>query len=275
MHLTAITRTFMPKISKQERTDKMGAIIAFANQKGGVGKTTSAVNVAAALGKLGKKALLVDMDPQGNATSGVGISKKQIKVSTYELLIGTATAEDAIIQTKFKNLSIIPSNIALVGAEVDLLDVEKREQRAKTALTPLKDLYDYILIDCPPALSMLTINAFVAADGLIIPMQCEYFALEGLSQLTGTVKKVRQLYNPDLQMTGILLTMYNGRLNLTAGVVREIKKYYADKLFKQPISRGVKLSEAPSYGEPICYHDPYGKGSLEYAAVAKELMLRI
>lgn len=253
----------------------MGAIIAFANQKGGVGKTTSAVNVAAALGKLGKKALLVDMDPQGNATSGVGISKKQIKVSTYELLIGTATAEDAIIQTKFKNLSIIPSNIALVGAEVDLLDVEKREQRAKTALAPLKDLYDYILIDCPPALSMLTINAFVAADGLIIPMQCEYFALEGLSQLTGTVKKVRQLYNPDLQMTGILLTMYNGRLNLTAGVVREIKKYYADKLFKQPISRGVKLSEAPSYGEPICYHDPYGKGSLEYAAVAKELMLRI
>ena len=253
----------------------MGAIIAFANQKGGVGKTTSAVNIAAALGKLGKKALLVDMDPQGNATSGVGISKKEIKVSTYELLIGTAKAEDAIIQTKFKNLSIIPSNIALVGAEVDLLDVEKREQCAKTALAPLREVYDYILIDCPPALSMLTINAFVAADGLVIPMQCEYFALEGLSQLTGTVKKVRQLYNPDLQMTGILLTMYNGRLNLTAGVVREIKKYYADKLFKQPISRGVKLSEAPSYGEPICYHDPYGKGSLEYAAVAKELMMRI
>ncbi len=253
----------------------MAAIIAFANQKGGVGKTTSAVNLAAALGKLGKKALLVDMDPQGNATSGVGISKKEIKVSTYELLIGTATAEDAIIPTKFKNLSVIPSNIALVGAEVDLLEIEKREQCAKNALAPIKDKFDYILIDCPPALSMLTINAFVAADGLVIPMQCEYFALEGLSQLTGTVKKVRQLYNPALQMTGILLTMYNGRLNLTAGVVREIKKYYAEKLFKQPISRGVKLSEAPSYGEPICYHDPYGKGSLEYNAVAKELMLRI
>ena len=253
----------------------MGAIIAFANQKGGVGKTTSAVNIAAALGKLGKKVLLVDMDPQGNATSGVGVSKKEIKASTYELLIGTAKAEDTILQTKFKNLSIIPSNIALVGAEIDLLEVEKREQCAKNALSPLKEVYDYILIDCPPALSMLTINAFVAADGLVIPMQCEYFALEGLSQLTGTVKKVRQLYNPDLQMTGILLTMYNGRLNLTAGVVREIKKYYADKLFKQPISRGVKLSEAPSYGEPISYHDPYGKGSLEYAAVAKELMLRI
>ncbi len=253
----------------------MGKIISFANQKGGVGKTTSAVNIAAALGKMGKKALLVDMDPQGNATSGVGISKKEIKVSTYELLIGTAKAEDAVLQTKFKNLFIIPSNIALVGAEIDLLDVEKREQCAKNALEPLRAAFDYIIIDCPPALSMLTINAFVAADGLVIPMQCEYFALEGLSQLTGTVKKVRQLYNPNLQMTGILLTMYNGRLNLTAGVVHEIKKYYAEKLFKQAISRSVRLSEAPSYGEPICYHDPYGKGSLEYAAVAKELILRI
>ena len=253
----------------------MAAIIAFANQKGGVGKTTSAVNLSAALGKMGKKVLLVDMDPQGNATSGVGISKKDIKNSTYEVLIGSATAEEAVIATKFKNLSIIPSNIALVGAEVDLLEIEKREQQAKAALAPLKEKFDYIMIDCPPALSMLTINAFVAADGLVIPMQCEYFALEGLSQLTGTVKKVRQLYNPNLQLTGILLTMYNGRLNLTAGVVRELKKYYADRLFKQPISRGVKLSEAPSYGEPICYHDPYGKGSLEYAAVAKELLMRI
>ncbi len=253
----------------------MAAIIAFANQKGGVGKTTSAVNLSAALGKMGKKVLLVDMDPQGNATSGVGISKKDIKKSIYEVLIGTASAEEAIIATKFKNLSVIPSNIALVGAEVDLLDIDKREQQAKAALTPLKEKFDYIMIDCPPALSMLTVNAFVAADGLVIPMQCEYFALEGLSQLTSTVKKVRQLYNPNLQMTGILLTMYNGRLNLTAGVVRELKKYYADRLFKQPISRGVKLSEAPSYGEPICYHDPYGKGSLEYSAVAKELIMRI
>ena len=266
---------FPDPIDPGRKEGTMAAIIAFANQKGGVGKTTSAVNLAAALGKLGKKVLLVDMDPQGNATSGVGISKKEIKVSTYELLIGTASAEEAMIATKFKNLSVIPSNIALVGAEIDLLEIEKREQCAKNALAPVKDRFDYILIDCPPALSMLTINAFVAADGLVIPMQCEYFALEGLSQLTGTVKKVRQLYNPALQMTGILLTMYNGRLNLTAGVVREIKKYYADKLFKQPISRSVKLSEAPSYGEPICYHDPYGKGSLEYTAVAKELMLRI
>ena len=253
----------------------MGAIVAFANQKGGVGKTTSAVNIAAALGKLGKKVLLVDMDPQGNATSGVGISKKEIKKSVYEVLIGTATAEEAVIVTKFKNLSVMPSNIALVGAEIDLLEIEKREACAKRALDTLRDRYDYIFIDCPPALSMLTVNAFVAADGLIIPMQCEYFALEGLSQLTGTIKKVRQHYNPGLQITGILLTMYNGRLNLTAEVVRELKKYYADKLFKEPISRSVRLSEAPSYGEPICYHEPYGKGALEYQTVAKELILRI
>ena len=253
----------------------MGAIVAFANQKGGVGKTTSAVNIAAALGKLGKKVLLVDMDPQGNATSGVGISKKEIKKSVYEVLIGTAEAEEAVIVTKFKNLSVMPSNIALVGAEIDLLDIEKREACAKRALDTLRDAYDYIFIDCPPALSMLTVNAFVAADGLIIPMQCEYFALEGLSQLTGTIKKVRQHYNPGLQITGILLTMYNGRLNLTAEVVRELKKYYADKLFKEPISRSVRLSEAPSYGEPICYHEPYGKGALEYQMVAKELITRI
>lgn len=253
----------------------MAAIVAFANQKGGVGKTTSAVNIAAALGKMGKKVLLVDMDPQGNATSGVGISKKEIKKSTYDVLIGAAEAKDAVIATKFKNLALIPSNIALVGAEIDLLEIEKRETCAKRALDTLREQYDYIFIDCPPALSLLTVNAFVAADGLVIPMQCEYFALEGLSQLTGTVKKVRQLYNPQLQMTGILLTMYNARLNLTTEVVRELKKYYADKLFKNPISRSVRLSEAPSYGEPICYHDPYGKGSLEYQAVAKELIARI
>lgn len=253
----------------------MAAIIALANQKGGVGKTTSAVNIAAALGKLGKKVLLVDMDPQGNATSNLGISKKEIKKTIYEVLIGTASATDAVIVTKYKNLSIIPSNIALVGAEIDLLDIEKREECAKNALNSIRENYDYIFIDCPPALSMLTVNALVAADGLIIPMQCEYFALEGLSQLSVTIKKVRQHYNPKLSITGILLTMYNGRLNLTAGVVREIKKYYADKLFKQPISRAVKISEAPSYGAPICYHEPYGKGAIEYNAVAKELMLRI
>ena len=253
----------------------MAKIMAVVTQKGGVGKTTSAVNIASALGELGKKVLLVDIDPQGNATSGVGISKKEIKKSVYEVLIGSAEAKDAVIVTKFKNLSVMPSNIALVGAEIDLLEIDRREGCAKRALDTIKAEYDYIFIDCPPALSMLTVNAFVAADGLIIPMQCEYFALEGLSQLTGTIKKVRQHYNPSLQISGILLTMYNARLNLTAEVVRELKKYYADKLFKEPITRSVRLSEAPSYGEPICYHEPYGKGALEYQAVAKELMGRI
>lgn len=253
----------------------MSAIVAFANQKGGVGKTTSAVNIAAALGKMGKKILLVDMDPQGNATSGVGISKKEVKKSIYEVLIGEATAEEAIVRTKFKNLYLLPSNIALVGAEIDLLEIEQREKCAKNALDPLREQFDYIIIDCPPALSVLTLNAFVAADGLVIPMQCEYFALEGLSQLTGTVKKVRQKYNPKLQITGILLTMYNPRLNLTVEVVKELRKYYDDTLFREPISRSVRLSEAPSFGAPICYHDPYSKGALEYHAVAKELIKRI
>ena len=253
----------------------MGAIISFANQKGGVGKTTSAVNVAAALGKLGKKVLLVDMDPQGNATSGVGISKKAIKTSIYEVLIGEAEAKDAILATKFKNLSVMPATIALSGAEVDFIELEKRERRAKEALEAVKGDYDYILIDCPPTLGMLTINALVASEGLVIPMQCEFFALEGLSQLMLTFKKIRQNLNPKLEISGILLTMYNGRLVLTTQVVAELKKYYADKLFKTPISRSVKLSEAPSYGEPICYHEPYSKGALEYQDIAKELMLRI
>ena len=253
----------------------MGAIVSFANQKGGVGKTTSAVNIAAMIAKKGKKTLLVDMDPQGNATSAVGIAKKSIKSSTYDVLIGNCDAKDAIIQTKFKNLSVIPANIGLAGAEFDIHEMEMRDACAKNALFPLKDEYDYIIIDCPPSLGMLTVNALAASDGLVIPMQCEYFALEGLSQLMVTVKKVRQYYNPNLEITGILLTMYTGRFILTTQVVAELKKYYSDKIFKTPISRSVKLSEAPSYGEPICYLEPYSKGALEYADAAKELMMRI
>ena len=253
----------------------MAAIISFANQKGGVGKTTSAVNVAAALGKLGKQVLLVDMDPQGNATSGVGISKKAIKSSIYEVLIGETEARAAVLKTKYKNLSVLPATIALSGVEVDFVSLERREKRAKEALDSLRQDYDYILIDCPPTLGMLTINALVASEGLIIPMQCEFYALEGLSQLMLTFKKIRQNLNPTLEITGILLTMYNGRLVLTMQVVSELKKYYADKLFKTPISRSVKLSEAPSFGAPICYHEPYSKGALEYNDIAKELMLRI
>lgn len=253
----------------------MGATVAFANQKGGVGKTTSAVNVAAALGKKGKKVLLVDMDPQGNATSGVGIGKKHIKHSIYDVLVGVCDAREAIVETKFKNLSVLASNIALAGAEIELHELENREFRLRDALSEVKESYDYLVIDCPPSLGMLTINSLAASDGLVIPMQCEFFALEGLSQLMMTVKKVRQLYTPKLEITGILLTMYNGRLILSNQVVAELKKYYADKLFKTPISRSVKLSEAPGFGEPICYHDPYSKGSLEYSDIAKELMMRI
>ncbi len=253
----------------------MGKILAFANQKGGVGKTTSAVNVAAALGKKGKKVLLVDLDPQGNCTSGVGITKKSIHASTYELLMGEATAESAILQTEFDNLSIIPTTMALAAAEIELADMEHRAERLKNALAPVVGNYDYIVVDCPPSLSQLTVNALTAANGLVIPMQCEFFALEGLSQLMMSVKRVRQLYNPSLEITGILLTMYNGRLILANQVVAELKKYYAEKIFKTPISRSVKLSEAPGFGKPICYYDPHGKGTQEYADVAKELCLRI
>ena len=253
----------------------MSAIISFANQKGGVGKTTSAVNIAACLGKKGKKVLLVDMDPQGNATSGVGISKKSIKNTVYEVLLGEISAKDAIITTKYRNLSVLPATIALAGAELDLNEIGEKGKGMAKALDAVKDEYDYVIIDCPPTLGLLTINALSASNGVIIPMQCEFYSLEGLSQLILTIKRVRQSYNPSLEITGILLTMYNGRLLLTNQVIDELKKYYADKLFKTPVSRSVRLSEAPSYGEPICYYDPYSKGALEYADIAKELMLRI
>ena len=249
--------------------------LAFANQKGGVGKTTCVINIAAELGKRGKRVLLVDMDPQGNATSGLGIAKKSVKTSSYQVLIGESDAKSAIITTEFKNLSLIPSTISLVGAEYDLHTTEERGQNAKRALAPIRDEYDFILIDCPPTLGMITINALAAADGVIIPMPCDFFSLEGLSQLNLTIKKVRSLYNPNLDITGLLLTMYNKRLLLTAQVESELRKYYADKLFKTTISRSVKLAEAPGFGRPIAYFDPYGKGALEYREVVKELLLRV
>ena len=249
--------------------------LAFANQKGGVGKTTCVINIAAELGKRGKRALLVDMDPQGNATSGLGIVKKSVKISSYQVLVGEADAKSAVLTTEFKNLSLIPSTISLVGAEYDLHTTEERGLNCANAIAPLREEYDFILIDCPPTLGMLTINALAAADGIVIPMPCDFFSLEGLSQLNLTIKKVRSLYNPNLDITGILLTMYNKRLLLTAQVEGELQKYYADKLFKTTISRSVKLAEAPGFGRPICYFDPYGKGSLEYRDVVKELLLRV
>ncbi len=249
--------------------------LAFANQKGGVGKTTSVVNIAAELGKCGKRVLLFDLDPQGNATSGLGIAKKSIKNSSYQVLVGECTAKEAVITTDFKNLSLIPSTISLVGAEYDLHVTEEHGKDAATALAAIREDYDFILIDCPPTLGMITVNALAAADGVIIPMPCDFYSLEGLSQLTLTIKKVRNLYNPNLDIVGLLLTMYNGRLLLTAQVESELRKYYADKLFRSTISRSVKLAEAPGYGRPICYYDPYGKGALEYRAVVKELLLRV
>lgn len=253
----------------------MGKVVSFSNQKGGVGKTTSCVNISAQIANKGKKVLMIDMDPQGNATSGLGIQKSKIKKTIYDVIIGKCDIKDAIIKTNFKNLSVVPANIDLAGAEIELHDLEEAENFTKLALDSIKDSFDYIFIDCPPSLGMLTVKALTASDGVVIPMQCEFYSLEGMSQLLNTVKRIRQLYNPTLQIVGILLTMYNGRLTLTSQVVAELKKYYSDKLFRVPISRTVRISEAPGYGEPICYHDPYGKGSLEYAAVSKELMMRI
>ena len=253
----------------------MAKVIAFTNQKGGVGKTTSAINIASALGIMGKKVLLIDSDPQGNTSSGVGVRKSQLSSTTYDVLIGRCSASAAIQHTEFKNLDIMPSTMDLAGAEFELADIEKRETRLKSALEEVADKYDIIIIDCPPSLGMLTVNALVASDGAIIPMQCEYFSLDGLSQMMMTIKQVKRLYNPKLSLTGILVTMYNGRLNLSLQVIEEIKKYYANKLFKTTITRNVRLSEAPSFGQPIQYYDKHAKGAEAYNDVAKELLERI
>ncbi len=255
----------------------MGKIISFANQKGGVGKTTSAVNVAASLGVLGYNTLLIDLDPQGNATSGVGILKKGLEKTIKDVLMGDITAEEAIIQTQFEKLSLIPSNMSLAGTEFDLLQGDSDEPWAmmKNAFAPIKDKYDYIIIDCPPSLGMLTMNSLSASDGVVIPMQCEFYALEGLSQLMITIGKIKKHYNNNLTVTGILLTMYTNRLLLTQQVKNELQKHYAGKLFETHITRGVKLSEAPGFGLPVYYHDKRGKGSQEYLSVANELSTRI
>jgi len=253
----------------------MGKIISFANQKGGVGKTTSCVNIASSLGVLGYKVLIVDLDPQGNTTSGVGVSKKGLKAGTKELMTGALPVREIIRETPYQNLSVIPTNTSLAGAEFDLFDFDESEFRIKKALEEVKGEYDYILIDCPPSLGMLTINAFAASDGIIVPMQCEFYALEGLSQLMITINRIKRMYNPDLAITGILITMYNGRLLLSMQVISELEQHYSDKLFETKISRNVKLTEAPGFGKPAYYHDKNSKGSKEYIEVAKELVTRI
>lgn len=253
----------------------MGKIIAFSNQKGGIGKTTSAVNIAAAVAKSGKKVLLCDLDPQGNATSGVGISKKGTTKTSYDLLIGRAEAAEVVLQTPFDNLWVMPTNIGLAGAEYELVSAEKREYVLKERLEAIKDEFDYIMIDCPPSLGVLTVSALTAADGVVIPMVCEYYALEGLSQLMLTIRQVKKRYNSSLEITGILITMYDKRLNLTSQVRAELEKYYKDKLFETTIVRNVRLSEAPSYGMPVIYYDKSSKGAVAYTAVAAELVQRI
>ncbi len=254
---------------------KPAAVITFANQKGGVGKSTSVVNIAASLGVLGKRVLVVDSDPQGNTTSGFGINKRTTQHTVYDVLIGRADVKNTVLQTNYKNIWILPANISLAGAEFELVMTDDREARLKDALVDIKYDYDLILIDCPPSLGILTINALVAASGLVIPMQCEYYSLEGLSQLMMSVKQIKKRFNPELSLTGILITMYNGRLNLSSQVMDELKKYYKDKLFSTPIARNVKLSEAPSFGMPVYYYDKHSKGAALYEDVARELLTRI
>ena len=249
----------------------MGKIISIANQKGGVGKTTTSINLSTVLAKRNKKTLLIDADPQGNATSGVGIDQ-ETKLSIYDVLIDETEIKEAIIKTQIKNLDVCPSNIDLAGAEVELVSMMSREQRLKEKLDIIKNEYDYIIIDCPPSLGLITLNAFTASDSVLIPVQCEYYALEGLGQLLNTVNLVKKHLNKNLEIEGALLTMFDSRTNLAKQVVDEVKKYFGDKVYKTVIPRNVKLSEAPSYGMPIILYDARSKGAKCYDKLGKELI---
>ena len=250
----------------------MGKIVAIFNQKGGVGKTTTCVNFAAALGQKGKKTLLVDCDPQGNTTSGVGLDKSEIENSSYDILIDDVSAKDAVVKTEFKNLSVLPADMNLAGAELELAENENRFKALKKALATVIMDYDYIIIDCPPSLGLISLNALTAADTVIVPLQCEYYALEGLSQLLGTIRTVKQHYNEHLELEGVLYTMYDTRLKLNQQVMEEVEQYFPGKAYKTKIPRSVKLAEAPSFGKPIFYYEKYSKPAFAYKKFTDEFL---
>ena len=252
----------------------MGEIIAVANQKGGVGKTTTAVNLSAYMAKLGRKTLLIDMDPQGNASSGYGVDKTQVAYSCYDLLMEDVPAQQTVLSTMLDNLFLIPSHVNLVGAEIELVSTIAREQILKNVLAAIRNQYDYIFIDCPPSLGLLTLNALTAADKLLVPIQCEFYALEGLSQLMNTVSLVRRHLNPDLKVEGVVMTMFDARTNLSVQVVEEVRRHFKERVYETMIPRNVRLSEAPSHGLPVLVYDPTCAGALAYQHLAQEFILQ-